>query len=106
MLKFARLKVKLTPRNLASPILEVFVLILLRVNLFINLFLANVLILYPLKNPENLRFSGIFRGYKMETLARNVLNASVPQCRFETDSLLKRNESEYDCRYATFLEYT
>ena len=31
-------------------------------------FLANVSILYPLKTPENLWFSGVFREYKMETL--------------------------------------
>ena len=34
-----------------------------------NPFLANVPILYPLKTPENQRFSGVFRGYKMKTLA-------------------------------------
>ena len=32
-------------------------------------FLANVLILYPLKIPENHRFSGVFRAYKMRPLA-------------------------------------
>ena len=36
-------------------------------------FLANVLILCPLKTWENHRFSDVFRGYKMETLARNGL---------------------------------
>ena len=36
-------------------------------------FLANVPILYPLKTPENLFFSGAFRGYQMGTLARNGL---------------------------------
>ena len=40
----------------------------------LNLFLANVPILYPLKTPENQRFSGVFRGYKMGTLTRNGLN--------------------------------
>ena len=47
----------------------------------INLFLANVPILYPLQIAENRwlfwcfqgRFSGIFRRYKMGTLARNRL---------------------------------
>ena len=34
-----------------------------------NPFLANFPILYPLKTPENLCFSGVFRGYKMGTLA-------------------------------------
>ena len=33
----------------------------------------NVPILYPLKVPKYLRFSGILRGYKMEALARNGL---------------------------------
>ena len=41
--------------------------------LFINPFMANAPILYPLKTPENQRFSGIFRHYKMETLPRNGL---------------------------------
>ena len=40
----------------------------------VNPFLANVPILYPPKTPENQRFSGVFRGYKMGTLARNGLN--------------------------------
>ena len=39
----------------------------------LNPFLANVPILYPLKTPENQKFSGVFRGYKMGTLARTVL---------------------------------
>ena len=39
----------------------------------INSFLANVLILYLLKTPENLWFSHVFRGYEMGTLARNRL---------------------------------
>ena len=46
------------------------------VNLVLNPFLANVPILYPLKPPENLWFSGVFRGYKMGTLARNGLSKS------------------------------
>ena len=40
---------------------------------FFNTFLANVPVLYPLKTPENLCFPGIFREYKMGTLARNGL---------------------------------
>ena len=36
-------------------------------------FLANVFILYPLKTPENQRFSSVFRGYKMGTTAKNGL---------------------------------
>ena len=47
----------------------------LNVSYFLNPFLANVSILYPLKTPENLWFSGVFRGYKMGTLARNGLRA-------------------------------
>ena len=40
----------------------------------LNLFLANVLpILYPLKTPEKLWVSGVFRGYKTGALARNRL---------------------------------
>ena len=30
-------------------------------------------LLYPLKTPENLRFSGIFRGYRGRTLVKNGL---------------------------------
>ena len=41
----------------------------------INPFLANVPILYPLKIQENQRFSNVFRGYKMGTLARIGLTA-------------------------------
>ena len=40
--------------------------------------LANVLILYLLKMPEILWFSGVFRGYKMGTLARNGLTFEAP----------------------------
>ena len=36
----------------------------------INPFLANAPILHPLKTPENLWFSAVFRGYKMRTLSR------------------------------------
>ena len=37
----------------------------------LNPFLAKVPILYLLKTLESQRFSGVFRGYKMETLVRN-----------------------------------
>ena len=47
-------------------------------NLF-NTFLANASILYPLKSPENLWFSGIFRGYKMGILVRNGLISTEKQ---------------------------
>ena len=40
---------------------------------YINLVLANVPILRPLKTPENRRCSVDFRGYKMEALARTRL---------------------------------
>ena len=40
---------------------------------FLNPFLTNVPILYPLERPENQRFSGVFRGYKIRTLTRNGL---------------------------------
>ena len=43
-------------------------------------FLANVPILYPLKTPENPRFSGVFRAYKMGTLARNGLETYFEKC--------------------------
>ena len=36
-----------------------------------NSSLTNATILYSLKTLENLWFSGVFRGYKMGTLARN-----------------------------------
>ena len=39
----------------------------------IDPFLANVPILHPLKTPENERFSDVFRGYKLGTLATNGL---------------------------------
>ena len=42
--------------------------------LAINLFLANVPILYPLKTPENLWFSSVFSRYKMGTLTQNRLS--------------------------------
>ena len=38
--------------------------------IFINAHLANVPILYPLKAPGNLAFSGVFRECKMGILAR------------------------------------
>ena len=42
-------------------------------NVAINPFLAKAPILYSLKTPENQRFSGVFRGHKMKTLAKNGL---------------------------------
>ena len=51
-----------------------------------NPFLTNLPILYPLKTPANLWFSGAFRGYKMGTLARNGLtgHATLSQTNTET----------------------
>ena len=43
------------------------------INQYINPFPANVPILYPLKTPENHKFSGVFRRYKMGTITRNML---------------------------------
>ena len=40
-----------------------------KLNSVFNSFLANVLILYSLKTPENLLFSDVFSGYKMGVLA-------------------------------------
>ena len=45
--------------------------------LIFNLFLANFPILYPLKTPENLWFSGVFRGFKMGILARNGVHVFI-----------------------------
>ena len=41
----------------------------------VNPFPANVSILYPLKTQENQRFPGVFKEYKMGTLAGNGLMA-------------------------------
>ena len=40
---------------------------------WVSPFLAKVAILHPLKTPGNQRFSGVFRGYKIGTLAGNEL---------------------------------
>ena len=39
----------------------------------VNPFVANISILYPLKIPEHERFSGVFKRFKMRTLARKNL---------------------------------
>ena len=49
----------------------------------LNPFLANVPFFYLLKTPENLWFSGVFRGYKIGTLARNGLKRSNGLIRLE-----------------------
>ena len=38
-----------------------------------NPFLVNIFIFDPLKTSKNLWFSGVFRGYEMGILTRNVL---------------------------------
>ena len=38
---------------------------------FLNYFWAIFLFLYPLKTPENLWFSGVFRGYEIGTLTKS-----------------------------------
>ena len=38
---------------------------------------GHCLILYPLKTPENVWFSGVFRGYEIETLSRKGLRKSL-----------------------------
>ena len=39
--------------------------------------MADFPIAFPLETPENQRLSGVLRGYKMEALARNGLNAGL-----------------------------
>ena len=46
-------------------------LISVKDRILFNPFVAKVVILYSLKTPENQRFSGVFRKYKMGTLVRN-----------------------------------
>ena len=45
-----------------------------------NPFPVSVPILYPLKTPENLWFSGVFMAYKMGTLARSGLRKLISFC--------------------------
>ena len=58
---------------------------------YINPFLANVPILYPLKTPESQRYSDVSRGYKMGTLVRNGLRGLA--ILFKT---LKSSERKYE----------
>ena len=46
---------------------------------YVNLFLVIASNLYPLKIPENLWFSGVFRVCKVGILARNRLMVSIIQ---------------------------
>ena len=58
-------------------------------------FLANVPILYPLKTPENLWFFGVFRRYKMGTLAKNGLCSFYKQELFLTYKVSITNIQKY-----------
>ena len=61
-----------------------------------NSFLANVPILYPLKTPETLGFSGVFRRYKMRSLAKSGLNNSRQFQMILTESkLVSKDYVEY-----------
>ena len=78
-----------------------------KINLVINFqlkpFLANVLILYPLKTPENRWFFGVFRGYKMGTLARNGLNKFVSTQ--DLDLIVRDNSIlSYYCADPSFID--
>ena len=44
---------------------------------YLNPFLANVLILHPLKTRENQRLTGVYKWYKMETLVKNGLISNL-----------------------------
>ena len=48
-------------------------------------FLTNLPILYPLKTPENQRFSVVFRGYEMRALARNGFTTAKFQSHFQVE---------------------
>ena len=55
-----------------------------------NPFLANVPILHPLKTPESLSFSGVFRGFKMGTLARNgLIRVGFIQLKYNFDCIFE-----------------
>ena len=61
-----------------------------------NSFLANVPILYPLKTPEALGFSGVFRRHKMRSLAKSGLNHSRQFQMILTESkLVSKDYIEY-----------
>ena len=63
---------------LVTPCLSViFSLVWSEAQLKVNPFPAKIPILHPLKTPENQRFSGVFRGYKMGTLAGNGLKKNM-----------------------------
>ena len=60
---------------------------------YLNLFLTNVPISYPLKTPEKLWFPGDFRGYKIGTLGINELTDNPHNTYFHIflDERTKRN---------------
>ena len=64
-------------------------------SLNINLFLANVPILHPLKTPENLWFFGVFKGYKIGTLVRNGLTVQIQLAVQPCDSFFIINRNMY-----------
>ena len=43
---------------------------------YVNLYLGNIPVSYPLKTLKNIWFSGVLRGSKMGALAKNRLNKS------------------------------
>ena len=47
-------------------------------------FLVNIPVLYSLKTPENISFTGVSTRYKMGTLARNGLRRNAPNIPSET----------------------
>ena len=60
------------PQILLGPFLNTLIQIFIS-STVLKPFLANVFVLHPLKAPENQRFSGVFRRYKMGALVRNGL---------------------------------
>ena len=58
--------------------------------MFINASLVNITILYPLKTPESQTFCGVFRGYKMKTLARNILKSDAFNLQFSRNHIPAR----------------
>ena len=62
----------------------------------LNPFLTNVPLLYPLKTPENHWFSGVFRGYKIGTLARNRSKYQIANFG-KTLSSLNKDFGQFEC---------
>ena len=71
---------------------------------YLNPFLASVPILYRLKTPENLWFSGVFRVYKIETVTGNRLTISYP---FEITYNFETIRVTLHCeKYRNFTKFT